>query len=120
MSVRATVTLPGVIVLEGDVSDDEAKAVAERYVRGVAGVQRVINALTTESLQWLLVQNRINQALQRNGFSLVSVKISDKSAEITGRVSNVEEKKRALTLISSTAPDVSIGINQITVGSTDF
>lgn len=97
-SVRATVTQPGVIVLEGDVFDNDAKGAAEQTVVGVEGVKRVINALTTNSLQWLLVQNRINQALQQNGFPLVSVKVIGKTAYISGQVSSDADKDRAATV----------------------
>jgi hypothetical protein len=114
-SVRATVTQPGVIVLEGEVFDNDAKGAAEQTVVGVEGVKRVINALKTDSLQWLLVQNRINQALQQNGFPLVSVKVIGKTAYISGQVSSDAEKDKAITVVNSTAPDVTIGTNLITV-----
>jgi BON domain-containing protein len=116
-SVRATVTQPGVIVLEGEVFDKDAKGAAEQTAVGVEGVKRVINALTTNSLQWLLVQNRINQALQQNGFPLVSVKVIGKTAFISGEVSSDAEKDKAVTVVNSTAPDVTIGTNLITVVS---
>ena len=114
-SVRATVTQPGVIVLEGEVFDNDAKAAAEQTVVGVEGVKRVINALKTDSLQWLVVQNRINQALQQNGFPLVSVKVIGKTAYISGQVSSNAEKDKAITVVTSVAPDVTIGTNLITV-----
>jgi osmotically-inducible protein OsmY len=109
------VTQPGVIVLEGEVFDNDAKAAAEQTVVGVEGVKRVINALRTDSLQWLLVQNRINQALQQNGFPLVSVKVIGKTAYISGQVSSNAEKDKAITVVTSVAPDVTIGTNLITV-----
>jgi hypothetical protein len=116
-NVRATATQPGVIVLEGEVLDNEAKALAERSAAGVSGVQRVINALTTNSLQWLLVQNRINQALQQNGFPLVSVEVIVRTASISGQVSNEADKDRAVMLVNATAPDIAIGTNLINVVS---
>lgn len=116
-SVRATVTQPGVIVLEGEVFDNDAKGAAEQTAVGVEGVKRVINALTTNSLQWLLLQNRINQALQQNGFPLVSVKVIGKTAFISGQVSSDAEKGKAVALVNSTAQDVTIGTNLITVVS---
>jgi general secretion pathway protein A len=116
-NLRATATQPGVIVLEGEVLDNEAKALAERSAAGVSGVQRVINALTTNSLQWLLVQNRINQALQQNGFPLVSVKVIVRTASISGQVSNEADKDRAVMLVNATAPDIAIGTNLINVVS---
>jgi hypothetical protein len=119
-SVRATVTQPGVIVLEGGVFDNDAKGAAEQTVVGVEGVKRVINALKTDSLQWLVVQNRINQALQQNGFPLVSVKVIGKTAYISGQVSSNAEKDKAITVVTSAAPDVTIGTNLITVVPPDI
>ena len=116
-NVRATLTQPGVMVLEGEVLDNEAKALAEQTVAALSGVKRVINALTTNSLQWLLVQNRINQALQQNGFPLVSVKVIVKTASISGQVSTEADKDRAVTVVNATAPDVTIGANLINVVS---
>ena len=114
-SVRATVTQPGVIVLEGEVFDRDAKSAAEQTAMGVAGVTRVINALTTNSLQWLLVQNRINQALQQNGLPLVSVKVIGNTAFISGQVNSNSDKDRAVAVVNSTAPNVTIGTNLIDV-----
>ncbi len=114
-NVRATETQPNVIVLEGEVLDNDAKALAEQTVAGVSGVKRVINVLTTDSLQWLLVQNRINQALQQNGFPLVSVKVTVKTASISGQVNREADKDRAVTVVNATAPDVTIGTNLINV-----
>jgi BON domain len=114
-NVRATVTQPGVIVLEGEVLDNDAKALAEQTVAGVSGVKRVINVLRTDSLQWLLVQNRINEALQQNGFPLVSVKVTGKTASINGQVNREADKDRAVTVVNATAPDVTIGTNLINV-----
>lgn len=108
-------TQPGVIVLEGEVFDHDGKAAAEQTVAGVAGVKRVINVLTTNTLQWLLVQNRINQTLQQNGFPMVSVKVVGKTAYISGQVSSGADKDRAVAVVNSTAPDVTIGTNLIDV-----
>ncbi len=114
-SVRATATQPGVIVLEGGVFDKDAKAAAEQTAASVEGVKRVINALTTNSLQWLVTQNRINQALQQNGFPLVNVKVIGKTAYLKGQVSRSAEKDRAVRVVNSTAPDITIGTNMIIV-----
>ncbi len=116
-SVQATMTQPGVIVLEGDVFDNAAKDAAQRTAAGVEGVNRVINALKTDSLQWLLVQNRINQALQQNGFPLVSVKVIGKTAYISGQVSSAADKDRAAGVVTSTEPDITVGTNLINVVS---
>jgi osmotically-inducible protein OsmY len=116
-NVHATVTQPGVIVLEGDVFDNDAKAAAQRTASSVEGVNRVINTLTTNSLKWLLAQNRINQALQVNGFPLVSVKVIGQTAYISGQVKSAADKDRATALVTSTEPDVTVGTNLITVVS---
>ena len=113
--VRATVTQPGVVVLEGAVFDNAAKDAAQRTASSVEGVNRVINALTTNSLQWLLVQNRINQALQQNGLPLVSVKVIGKTAYISGQVSKAADKDRAVNVVNSTEPDITVGTNLINV-----
>jgi hypothetical protein len=114
-NVHATITQPGVIVLEGDVFDNDAKSAAEAAVAGVQGVKRVINALTTQSLQWLVLQNRINQALQQNGLALVSVKVIGKTAFMSGQVSKSADKDRAVLVVKSAAPDLTIGTNLIQV-----
>jgi osmotically-inducible protein OsmY len=116
-NVRASITQPGVIVLEGEVFDDDAKTAAEGAVAGVQGVKRVINALTTQSLKWLLLQNRINQTLQRNGFTRVSVKVIGDTAFISGHVSSPADKERAVSMVKSAAPDLTIGTNLIQVSS---
>ena len=113
--VRATVTQPGVVVLEGGVFDNDAKNAAQRTASSVEGVNRVINALTTNSLQWLVVQNRINQALQQNGLPLVSVKVIGKTAYISGQVSKAADKDRAVNVVNSTEPDITVGTNLINV-----
>jgi BON domain len=113
--VHASITQPGVIVLEGEVFDDPAKGAAERTVAGVQGVKRVINALTTESLKWLLMQTRINQTLQQNGFALVSVKVIGNTVFLSGQVSSDADKDRAASVVKSAAPDSTIGTNLIEV-----
>jgi osmotically-inducible protein OsmY len=104
-------------VLEGAVFDDAAKSAAEATVAGVQGVKRVINALTTESLNWLLAQNRVNEALQKNGFTLVSVKVIGKTAFIGGQVSSNADLDRAVSVVKSAAPDLTVGTNLIQVKS---
>jgi BON domain len=114
-NVRATMTQPGVIVLEGQVFDDDAKTSAQQMAAGVEGVNRVINALTTNSLQWLQAQNRIGQALQRNGLPLVSVKVIGKTAYLSGQVRSDLEKDKAAQVVTSTEPDITVGTNLINV-----
>jgi osmotically-inducible protein OsmY len=113
--VRATVTQPGVVVLEGGVFDNDAKNAAQRTASSVEGVNRVINALSTNSLQWLVVQNRINQALQQNGLPLVSVKVIGKTAYVSGQVRKAADKDRAVNVVNSTEPDITVGTNLINV-----
>jgi osmotically-inducible protein OsmY len=114
-NVRATQTQPGVIVLEGQVFDDDAKSSAQQTAAGVEGVNRVINALTTNSLQWLQAQNRIGQALQRNGLKLISVKVIGKTAYLSGQVRSDLEKDKAAQIVTSTEPDITVGTNLINV-----
>ena len=116
-NVHASITQPGVIVLGGDVFDNEAKASATRIAEGVQGVKRVINALQTETLRWLLVQNRVNQMLQRSGFALVSVKVIGTTAFISGKVSSEADKDRAVAIVKSAAPELTIGTNLIEIVS---
>jgi osmotically-inducible protein OsmY len=114
------VTQPGVIVLEGEVLDNDAKAAAEQALVGLAGTKRVIDALTTESLQSLLAQIRINQALEQSGFPLVSVKVSLKTVKISGQVSSDADKDRAIAVVNATEPDVTVDRNLINVVSAGF
>jgi len=114
-NVHATVTQPGVIVLEGDVFGNKAKAAAERTAAQVEGVTRVINALKTTSLDWLVLQNRINQALQRSGYPLVSVKVIGNTAYLSGQVKTAVDKERVVTVVRSAGPDLTIGTNLIII-----
>jgi BON domain len=116
-NVDASITQPGVVVLEGDVFDNEVKAAATRTVAGIQGVKQVINALKTETLRWLLEQNRVNQMLQRSGFAFVSVKVIGTTAFISGKVSSEADKDRAVAVVKSAAPDLTIGTNLIDVVS---
>jgi osmotically-inducible protein OsmY len=67
-----------------------------------------------------LLQNRINQALQQNGFTLVSVKIIGKTAFISGQVSSDADEDRAISVVKSAAPDLTIGTNLIEIKSSMF
>ncbi len=116
-NVHVSITQPGVIVLEGNVFDNDAKAAATRTAEGVQGVKQVINALQTETLRWLLVQNRVNQSLQRSGFAFVSVKVIGTTAFISGKVSSEADKDRAVAVVKSAAPELTIGTNLIDVVS---
>ena len=118
--VHGAITQPGVVVLNGEVFDDAVKAAAAQTVGGVEGVKQVINALTTQSLKWLLVQNRINQALQQNGLTMVSVKVIGKTAFLSGQVSSAADKDRAVATVKSAAPEVDIGTNLIGIQSSMF
>ncbi len=118
--VHVSITQPGVVVLNGEVLDDAAKAAAAQTVGGVPGAKRVINALTTQSLKWLLLQNRISQTLQQNGLTMVSVKVIGKTAFLSGQVSSAADKDRAVAVVNSAAPEVNIGTNLIEIKSSMF
>jgi osmotically-inducible protein OsmY len=114
-NVRATVTQPGVVVLEGEVFDRDTQAAAGQTAARVEGVKRVINALTTQTLHWLNEQNRVNMALAQAGYKLVSVKVIGKTAYLSGQVPTDLDKQKAATIVISTAPDLQIGTNLITI-----
>jgi hypothetical protein len=118
--VHVTITRPGVLVLNGEVFDDAAKASAAQTVDGIHGVKQVINALTTQSLKWLLLQNRISQALQQNGLTRVSVKVIGNTAFLSGQVTSAADNDRAVAVVKSVAPEVNIGTNLIEINSSMF
>jgi len=119
-NVHATITQPGVLVLEGEVFDNAAKLAAAQTASGVHGVKQVINALKTNSLKWLLQQNRINQALQQNGFAMVSAKVIGQTAFLSGQVSSAADRDRAVAVVKSAGPDLNIGTNLIEVKASMF
>ena len=67
--ITASVSQPGVVILEGEVFDEEVKQLAGQRVRQVDGVKKLINALHISTLTWLQEQNRVTQMLHDNGLS---------------------------------------------------
>jgi len=53
--------------------------------------------------------------IAENGFPLVNVKVIGKTAYLKGQVSRSAEKDRAVRVVNSTAPDITIGTNMIIV-----
>jgi osmotically-inducible protein OsmY len=104
----------GMVTLTGKVFDDNAKAVAERTVRGVSGVTSVSNNLSTDTSVWARNEALINQRLQAEGLTGVTAKVIGKSAYLDGTVKNDLDRQRAETVAISAA-DVKIRTNLIRV-----
>jgi BON domain len=113
--VRATVTTPGTVVLEGSVFDRKARQDAEQAVSGVAGVTRVIDALTTTTFAWKLAQNRINQSLLGAGLTGVAATVVGNQIFLDGVVHSNAAKQQAVAIAQSTGPDLTIGSDIIRV-----
>src|ERR1700723_1074018 len=73
--VRAYASGGGLVTLTGKVFDDNAKNLAERTVRNVSGVNGVIDNLTTDTSVWAQNEALINQRLQAEGLTGVTVKV---------------------------------------------
>jgi hypothetical protein len=114
-NVHVTVTQPGVVVLEGQVFDRKVLTAAGQTAAGVEGVKRVINALTTQTLNWLDVQNRANTMLAQAGYKLVLCKVIGNTAYLSGQVPTDLDKQKAETIVLSAAPGLRIGTNLITI-----
>jgi hypothetical protein len=113
--VHATVTQPGTVVLEGSVFDRKASDAAAQAVRSVAGVTRVINALTTTSFNWKLTQLRINQMLLNAGLGSVTATVIGNQAFLDGTVYSAADKQRAEAIVQTAAPGITIGSNIVRV-----
>ncbi|MGA2410962.1 MAG: BON domain-containing protein [Candidatus Binataceae bacterium] len=113
--VTATVTTPGTVVLEGNVFDNKARDAAGQAVSSVEGVRRLINALTTTSLDWKFVQNRLNQSLLAAGLTRVTATVIGNQVFLDGVVSSDAAKQQAVTIVQSSDPDFKIGSNIIRV-----
>ncbi len=94
----------GAVVLFGSVFDDKAKAAAERTVRGVPGVNAVMNNLTTDTAKWAQQQAQVQAQLASAGLDKVMVKIIGKDAFLSGEVKTGGEKDRAVTITEGAAP----------------
>jgi BON domain len=113
--VRATVTQPGTVILEGNVFDRKALDDAAQIARGVQGVSRVINALTTTTFDWKKTQLRINQMLLSGGLGSVTATVVGNQVFLNGTVTSEADKQRAASIVQTAAPSLSLGSNIITV-----
>ena len=104
----------GMVTLSGKVFDSNAKAAAERTVRRVSGVTGVINNLTTDTSVWARNEALINQRLQAEGLTGVTVKVIGNSAYLDGTVKTDLDRQRAETVAVSAAP-VKVRTNLIRV-----
>jgi osmotically-inducible protein OsmY len=102
------VTLFGTVVTEND------KAAAGQLVKNVQGVGGVVNNLATDTEQWRLTQQRINDRLASAGLTGVTVQVIGRLAYLNGQVSSEQDKQRAVNITESTAP-VRVEMNMIRV-----
>jgi osmotically-inducible protein OsmY len=112
--VQAYSSPGGTVTLSGKVFDDKAKTAAERTVRNVSGVTGVIDNLTTDTSVWARNEDLINQRLQAEGLTGVSVKVIGDGAYLDGTVKTDLDRQRAETIAISAAP-VKIRTNLIRV-----
>lgn len=112
--VRAYSSGGGLVTLTGKVFDDNAKNVAERTVRNVSGVSGVIDNLTTDTSVWARNEALINQRLQAEGLTGVTVKVIGDGAYLDGTVKNKLDRDRAATVAVMAAP-VKVRTNLIRV-----
>jgi hypothetical protein len=104
----------GTIVLYGKVFDEKAKGIAEQVVRGVSGVNGVVDNLTTDTDTWREQQAQVQSQLANAGLDKVQVKIIGRDAFLSGEVKTDAEKDRAVTITEGAAP-VIVRTNLITV-----
>ncbi|HXW84383.1 MAG TPA: BON domain-containing protein [Candidatus Binataceae bacterium] len=104
----------GTVTLYGRVFDDNAKLVAERTVRNVAGVTNVVDTLNTDVAQWAAEQAQIQQQLANAGLPNVTVKVIGNDAYLNGTVKTDLEKQRAVTIAMGAAP-VTVRVNLIRI-----
>jgi TonB family protein len=112
--VRAYASGGGLVTLTGKVFDDNAKNLAERTVRNVSGVNGVIDNLTTDTSVWAQNEALINQRLQAEGLTGVTVKVIGDGAYLDGTVKNKLDRDRAATIAVMAAP-VKVRTNLIRV-----
>jgi TonB family protein len=96
----------GTVTLYGRVFDDDDRLLAERVTRGVPGVGKVVNTLTTDTSQWAAEEARIAQQLQNAGLPGVTIKIVGRDAYLNGEVRSEADKQRAVTITEAAAPVV--------------
>jgi len=104
----------GMVTLTGKVFDDDAKAIAERTVRNVSGVNTVINNLRTDTSVWAQNETLINQRFQAEGLTGVTAKVIGDGAYLDGTVKTDQDRDRAATLAVMAAP-VKVRTNLIRV-----
>jgi TonB family protein len=104
----------GLVTLTGKVFDDDAKTVAERTVRNVSGVTGVIDNLSTDTSVWAQNESLINQRLQSEGLTGVTVKVIGDGAYLDGTVKTKLDRDRAATIAVIAAP-VKVRTNLIRV-----
>ncbi len=97
-------TAGGTVTLYGRVFDGKDKLLAERVVRGITGVSKVVDTLTTDTAQWAEAQDRITRQLQDAGLGKVTVKVIGHDAYLDGAVKTELEKQRAVTITEGAAP----------------
>jgi len=104
----------GVVTLYGMVFDDKARRLAVNSVRGVSGVNDVIDNLKTSTGEWQQQQDAIMRQLQGAGLTGVTVKVIGKDAFLDGQVSSDLDRERAVTIAEGAAP-VKVRTNLIRV-----
>jgi BON domain-containing protein len=112
--VQAYASGGGMVTLSGKVFDDNAKTLAERTVRNVNGVTGVSDNLTTDTSVWARNESLINQRLQAEGLTGVTVKVIGNGAYLDGTVKTDLDRQRAETVVVSAAP-VNVRTNLIKV-----
>jgi osmotically-inducible protein OsmY len=112
--IKASVSQPGVVILEGEVFDEEVKQLAAQRVRKVDGVKKVINALHISTLTWLQEQNRVTRMLHDNGYQSVKAKVIGDTVFLSGEVHSETDKHKIEALVETDAP-VKVGTNLIRV-----
>src|ERR1700691_4978815 len=98
---KAYVPEPGVVVLYGTVFDDKDRAMAERVVNGIQGVNQLVDNLRTKTGKWRREEDRINSQLILNGFNDVEVRVIGHQVYLSGQVSGPGEKQRAAMVVAS-------------------
>lgn len=109
-----TYTNGSVVTLSGKVFDDNDKMLAARIARGVSGVSKVENYISTSTGDWARTQARIEREFQNAGLSGVNVKVIGDSAYLSGQVKTDLDRQRAVTVAEQAAP-VKVRENLITV-----
>jgi TonB family protein len=107
-------TSGGTVTLFGKVFDDNDRMVAEQTVRGVKGVNGVIDNLTTDTAEWARNASTINQQLQSAGLTGVTAKVIGTRVYLSGEVKTELDRERAVSVTQAAAPVV-VGTNLIRV-----